>query len=78
MKLKLENPVLIDSKDDFAFMIAEYIEIDYRLADIQISYFGKVYNYDEFTPESEREGQWVYDLSLNVCLTKDEQGKFNE
>lgn len=57
-------------------MIAEYIEVDQHRADTQISYYGKVYDYDGFTPEREREGQWVYDLSLNICLTKDKLGQY--
>ncbi|MBU7316027.1 hypothetical protein [Paenibacillus oleatilyticus] len=59
MKIKLEQPILIGSKEDICFMIVEFIEIDQLMADTQISYYGKVYNYDEFTPENERDGQWV-------------------
>jgi hypothetical protein len=77
MKIKLEQPMLIDSKEDVCFMIVEYVEIDPHTAANQISYYGKVYNYEEFIPKEGREGQWVYDLSLNVCLTKDKDGHWD-
>jgi hypothetical protein len=78
MKIKLENPFLVESKDDFCFMIVEFIEVDSRMANSQISYYGKVYNYDDFKLENERDGEWIYDLTLNICLSKDADGKYNE
>ena len=70
MKIKLDEPVLLKS-DSETIMIAEHIGINHKTAEYQISYFGKVYGYDNFSFTDNGEEEWVYDTTLNIALRED-------
>ncbi|MBP1971624.1 hypothetical protein J2Z83_003775 [Virgibacillus natechei] len=77
MITKLEEPILMHAESEFTFMIAEYVEIEPLQNGGHISYYGKVYNYDDAELTLYNEGQWVYDVSLNIMLSKDENGNYD-
>lgn len=77
MKIKLEEPILIQIDSESTFMIAEYIEINHITTNHQISYYGRVYNYDKPEIKQLKDGQWIYDLNLNMMLSKDENGNYD-
>lgn len=71
MLVKLNEPILLQSDSDSAFMIAVSIEIQHEIASSQITYHGKVYGYENSEVEFSHNGYWVYDLNENVRLSKD-------